>query len=63
VLQNEVAGLNGELDELKEQWNEFKKPKNQEIFEVKQGIADKKLEYKYKEEKTKQITKEIKGVI
>lgn len=28
VLQNEVAGLNGELDELKEQWNEFKKPKN-----------------------------------
>lgn len=38
VLQNEVASLNKELDELKMEWEEYKKPINEEIFDKKQEI-------------------------
>jgi hypothetical protein len=33
VLQSEVGELNTELEALKEQWEEYKKPIDDEIFE------------------------------
>lgn len=35
VLQTEVAEINGELEQLKEEWEEYKKPIKEEIFETK----------------------------
>ncbi len=45
VLQSEVAAINGELEQLKEEWEEYKKPIKEEIFEAKQQISDKRVEY------------------
>jgi hypothetical protein len=55
--------LNKELEELKDQWEEYKKPISDEIFEKKQEINDKRVEYNYKNEKIKAIKKEIKECI
>lgn len=63
VLQTEVAGLNKELEELQHEWEEYKKPINEEIFEKKQEINEKRIEYQYKNEKIKGIKKEIKEAI
>ena len=35
VLQGEVGEINNELEQLKEEWEEYKKPINDEIFEKK----------------------------
>lgn len=63
VLQAEVGVLHGELDELKEEWNEFKKPIADELANEKQDIADKRVEYQYKIEKISDIKKEVKEAI
>lgn len=63
VLQQEVGELTHALEELKAEWDEYKKPLNDEIFEQKQNISDKKVEYQYKVDKIKEIKKEIKATI
>ena len=63
VLQGQVGELHKELDDLKAEWDEYKKPINEEIFEQKQNISDKKVEYQYKVDKIKEIKKEIKDAI
>jgi hypothetical protein len=35
VLQQEVGAINSELETLKEEWEEYKKPIKEEIFETK----------------------------
>jgi hypothetical protein len=45
VLQSEVATINGELEQLKDEWEEYKKPIKEEIYETKQAISDKRVEY------------------
>ena len=52
-----------ELDDLKAEWEEYKKPINEEIFEKKQEIQEKRIEYQYKNEKIKGLKKEIKEAI
>lgn len=61
VLQSEVAAINGELEQLKEEWEEYKKPIKEEIFETKQAITDKKVEYQYKSDKIKELKRELKS--
>lgn len=63
VLQAEVGAINNELEELKEQWEEFKKPINEEIVMAKQEISDKRVEYRYKQEKIKNLKQEFKAVV
>ena len=63
VLQNEVGAISGELEQLKDEWEEYKKPINEEIFEKKQEIADKRVEYQYKQEKIKALKGEFKAVV
>jgi len=63
VLQAGVGELNKELDKLKEEWNEYKKPIADEIQQEKQGISDKKVEYQYKIDKIKELKKEVKETI
>ena len=58
-----MGKIKGELDELKDQWNEFKKPIADEIAAEKQDISDKKVEYKYKLEKIKDIKKDVKETL
>lgn len=58
-----MASLNKELDELKSEWEEYKKPINEEIFDKKQQIDEKRIEYQYKNDKIKNIKKEIKEAI
>lgn len=62
-LQKEVHQSNLELEELRDQWEEYKKPISDEIFTKKQEIQDKRVEYKYKNEKIKDIKKEIKAAV
>jgi hypothetical protein len=45
VLQTEVSGLKKELDDLKTEWEEYKKPINEEIFDKKQELNEKRIEY------------------
>lgn len=52
MLQEEVAQINTDLDQLREEWEEYKKPISDEIFNEKQAITDKRVEYGYKQEKT-----------
>lgn len=52
-----------ELEELRSEWEEYKKPINEEIFEKKQAINDKRVEYQYKAEKIKGIKREVKDAI
>ena len=63
VLQNEVGEISNELEQLKEEWEEYKKPINDEIFEKKQEIADRRVEYQYKQEKIKALKQEFKAVV
>jgi len=63
VLQSEVGELNKELDGLKEEWDEYTKPINEEIVQKKQDISSKKVEYQYKADKIKDIKKEVKEAI
>ena len=63
VLQTEVGDLNQELEALKEQWEEYKKPIDDEIFEKKQQMADRRVEYQYKNEKIKELKKDFKQAI
>lgn len=63
VLQAAVGTLHTELDELKEEWNEYKKPIADELANEKQGIADKRVEYQYKMDKIKDIKREVKEAI
>ena len=63
VLQAKVGEINNELEELKEQWEEFKKPINEEIVMAKQEISDKRVEYRYKQEKIKNLKQEFKAVV
>jgi hypothetical protein len=58
-----VGTLNKELEELKNEWEEYKKPINEEILGKKQEINEKRIEYQYKNEKIKGIKKEIKEAI
>lgn len=55
--------INSELEGLKEEWESYKKVANDEIFEVKQDIADKRVEYTYKNEKIKELKKEFKSTV
>lgn len=59
-LQDEVAQINTDLDQLREEWDEYKKPISDEIFNEKQAITDKKVEYGYKQEKISLLKKEFK---
>ena len=63
ALQHEVGELSKALVELKAVWDEYKTPINEEIFEQKQNISDKKVEYQYKVDKIKEIKKEIKEAL
>lgn len=63
VLQSEVAAINGELEQLKEEWEEYKKPIKEEIFEAKQQISDKRVEYQYKGEKIKELKRDLKQAV
>jgi len=63
VLQNEVGEISNELEQLKGEWDEYKKPINDEIFEKKQEIADRRVEYQYKQEKIKALKQEFKAVV
>lgn len=63
VLQSEVSGLNKELEELKAEWEEYKKPINDEIQDKKQEMQELKIEYGFKAEKIKAIKKQIKDTI
>jgi coiled-coil domain-containing protein 22 len=63
VLQGDVGEIRKELEELKEQWNEFRKPIADEIAAGKQEASDKKVEYKYKLEKIKDIKKDVKQAL
>ena len=58
-----MSGLKKELDELKNEWEEYKKPINDEIMGKKQQIQEKRVEYQYKNEKIKALKKEIKDAI
>lgn len=51
------------MEELKSEWDEYKKPINEEIFGKKQEINEKRIEYQYKNDKIKGIKKEIKEAI
>ena len=62
-LGGQVQELQKELDVLKEEWNEFKKPITDEIATKKQDISSTKVEYKYKIDKIKDIKKEVKEAI
>jgi hypothetical protein len=55
--------LNKELDDIKIEWEEFKKPISDEIFGKKQEITEKRIEYQYKSDKIKQIKKDMKEAI
>jgi len=63
VLQQEVGAINAELETLKEEWEEYKKPIKEEIFETKQQISDKRVEYQYKADKIKELKKELKQAV
>lgn len=63
VLQGQVGELNKELDELRDEWNEYTKPINEEISQQKNDISSKKVEYQYKVDKIKDIKKEVKETI
>ena len=63
VLQQEVGAINSELETLKEEWEEYKKPIKEEIFETKQQISDKRVEYQYKADKIKELKKELKQAV
>lgn len=60
VLQSEVAQINTELEQLRDEWEEYKKPIKEEIFETKQAITDRRVEYQYKVEKIKELKRELK---
>lgn len=55
--------MHKELEELKSEWNEYKKPINDEIQDQKNNMQEKKMEYQYKAEKIKNIKKEFKDAI
>ena len=63
VLQGETAGLNEELEKLKTEWDEYKKPINEEIFANKQMLNERKVEYQYKNEKIKDLKKDFKKAV
>lgn len=63
ILQAQVGQIKQELDELKDEWNEYKKPIADEIQNEKQGIADKRVEYQYKMDKIKELKKDVKQTI
>ena len=60
ILQSEVAQINTELEQLRDEWEEYKKPIKEEIYETKQAITDKRVEYQYKVEKIKELKRELK---
>ena len=59
VLQSEVAQMNEELQNLRDEWEEYKKPIKEEIYETKQQISDKRVEYQYKEQKIKDLNTKL----
>jgi len=63
VLQQEVSQMNDELTNLRDEWEEYKKPIKEEIFETKQQISDKRVEYQYKGDKIKELKKELKQAV
>mmetsp|Transcript_14564 Transcript_14564/g.22613 ORF Transcript_14564/g.22613 Transcript_14564/m.22613 type:complete len:123 (+) Transcript_14564:1363-1731(+) len=63
VLQGEVSEIKKELDELQAEWQEYTKPITEEIFQQKQDISEKKVEYKYKLDKIKEIKRETKEAL
>lgn len=63
VLKDDVAGVKRELDDLRSEWEEYKKPINEEIFDKRQEIQEKRVEYQFKADKIKGIKKEIKEAI
>ena len=63
VLQNEVSQVKKELELLREEWEEYKKPIAEEISGQKQEINEKRVEYQFKAEKIKGLKKEIKEAI
>lgn len=63
VLQGETASLNEELEKLKTEWDEYKKPINEEIFANKQMLNERKVEYQYKNEKIKDLKKDFKKAV
>jgi len=58
-----VGQFKKELDDLNEEWSEYKKPINEEIFQQKQDITDMKVEYQYKTDKIKETKKDIKETV
>jgi predicted RNase H-like nuclease (RuvC/YqgF family) len=62
-LQNEVTQVKKELEDLRNEWEEYKKPISDEISGQKQEINEKRVEYQFKAEKIKGLKKEIKEAI
>ncbi len=58
-----MAGVKRELEDLRNEWEEYKKPISEQIFEQKQEIQDKRVEYQFKADKIKGIKREIKEAI
>ena len=63
MLRAEVGEINKELEQLREEWESYKKGATDEIQEVKQEIQDKRIEYNYKNEKVKELKKEFKQTV
>jgi chromosome segregation ATPase len=55
--------MNEELQNLRDEWEEYKKPIKEEIFETKQQISDKRVEFQYKADKIKELKKELKQAV
>lgn len=62
-MQNEVTQVKKELEDLRNEWEEYKKPISDEISGQKQEINEKRVEYQFKAEKIKGLKKEIKEAI
>jgi len=58
-----VATYTAELDALREEWESYRKPIKEEIYEAKQAISDKRVEYQYKADKIKELKREVKQVV
>ena len=55
--------MNEELQNLRDEWEEYKKPIKEEIYETKQQISDKRVEFQYKEQKIKDLKRELKSAV
>lgn len=48
---------------MREEWESYRRPIKEEIYEAKQAISDKRVEYQYKADKIKELKREVKQVV